>query len=88
MALERIYFVGTGYIQLDAADQQTIAVNLTDVAVVTCAYMTDHEPVVCLYAPTQHLLAAFPWPEGVTSDAGAVRWWLDAAASLVAAAPW
>ena len=88
MALERIYFVGTGYSARDAANTQTIAVNIGDVAVVACGFMPDREACVCLYSSTKHLLAALPWPEDVHDDAAAVRWWLDAAAALAAAAPW
>jgi hypothetical protein len=88
MALERIYFVGTGYRFLDSADVESFGVCLSDVSVVRCARTMDGEPVVCLYSPTGALLCALPWPSGVSTDAGAVRWWLDAAAALAAAAPW
>ena len=88
MALERIYFVGTGYLTRDAADTQTVAVHLGDVAVVACRYMPDHEPVVCLFAAAGEMLAALPWPEGTRDEAAAVRWWLDTAAALAERAPW
>lgn len=78
MPLEPTFFVvGTGYVSRDAADTQTIAVSLADVAVVACGYMADREPVVCLYSSTGHVLAALPWPKSVHSDADAVRWALE-----------
>jgi hypothetical protein len=74
MSLERAFFVGTGYRALDAADTQTIAVSVEDVAVIACAYMLDHTPVVCLYSADNAILAALPWPDTITTDALAVRW--------------
>jgi hypothetical protein len=71
-SLERTFFIGTGYVTLDAADEQVVAVCVQDVAVIACKYMTDHVPVITLTSTTGHLLAALPWPDGITSDAAAV----------------
>ena len=84
MPLEQPFFVGTAYRTLDAADTQSIAVSVREVATVACAWMIDHDPVICLRSHTGELLAALPWPEDVRDDAAAVRW---ALASLAQAVP-
>ncbi len=81
--LERSFFVGTAYRTLDSADPQTIAVSVGDVATVACAWMIDHDPVICLRSHTGELLAALPWPEDVRDDAAAVRWALATLAQAV-----
>jgi hypothetical protein len=74
MTLERSYFVGTGYTTLDAADEQTIAVCVQDVAVIACERTANYGYVVCLYSATGYMLAALPWPGGVGTAAAAVAW--------------
>jgi hypothetical protein len=85
MSLERAFFVGTGYRTLDAADEQTIAVCVQDVAAIACERTANYGYVVCLYSATGDLLAALPWPEDMRSDADAVAW---AVGALADAVPW
>ena len=89
MALERAYYVGTGYLNRDDPSRH-VAVSLGDVAVVAAEWWDGTEPVIVLYAANGHMLCALPWPEGVADDdeSGGVRWFLRAAADITSRAPW